>query len=206
MRRYLIALSLIASIVGIAGTATANMQIVVASGCSGAQATTIGNAATTATTWAGNTINNIATNTAAILTNSWAPYTTWFGAYDAGRLTRVNNVMGSISTKLTSSANLVVNCPADGTPPCDEIGDIAATVLDQDGDVEMWFCTTFFTLPPSAGYDTQAGTVIHEFSHAVGGTDDLEYGTQQAQWLATNNPAFAVVNADNYEFFNEDIN
>jgi peptidyl-Lys metalloendopeptidase len=205
MRRYLLALSLILSFAGFASGAAA-MQVVVADGCSGAQATTIGNASTNAGVWARNTINNIATNTAGIQHNAWAPYTTWFGAYTADRLNRVNVVMQNVSDKLNSAANLIVHCPAIGVPPCDDIGDIAATVVRQRGDIEMWFCTAFFNLAPTVGYDTQAGTMIHEMSHAVGGTDDLHYGTIQSQWLAANYPGYAVNNADNYEFFNEDIN
>ena len=53
------------------------------------------------------------------------------------------------------------------------------------------------------GWDSKAGTIIHELSHRVHGTDDHAYGRSGAQDLAKNDPNTATKNADNYEYFAE---
>lgn len=54
-------------------------------------------------------------------------------------------------------------------------------------------------------FEIQAGTIIHESSHftANGGTDDYVYGQTDAKNLAISDPANAVMNADNHEYFAE---
>jgi len=53
--------------------------------------------------------------------------------------------------------------------------------------------------------DSQAGTLIHEMSHftVVANTDDFVYGQTGARNLADTNPANAIMNADNHEYFAE---
>jgi len=55
--------------------------------------------------------------------------------------------------------------------------------------------------------EIQAGTIIHEASHftANGGTSDYVYGQSAAKNLAISDPARAVMNADNHEYFAENI-
>jgi Lysine-specific metallo-endopeptidase len=53
------------------------------------------------------------------------------------------------------------------------------------------------------GYNSKAGTIIHELSHRVHGTDDHEYGKTDAKRLAKEDPELAVTNADNYEYLAE---
>lgn len=57
----------------------------------------------------------------------------------------------------------------------------------------------------STGTDSRAGTIVHEQSHFTvnGGTDDHVYGQSGAKSLAISNPANAVDNADNHEYFAE---
>lgn len=51
------------------------------------------------------------------------------------------------------------------------------------------------------------GTVVHEFSHLIAGTDDVKldgvtmYGYNLCRYLATSRPARAIQNADNYRLF-----
>ena len=47
--------------------------------------------------------------------------------------------------------------------------------------------------------------MIHELSHfdVLGNTDDIVYGKTGAKNLAISNPASAVKNADNHEYFSE---
>lgn len=53
------------------------------------------------------------------------------------------------------------------------------------------------------GYDSKGGTIIHELSHKLHGTDDHVYGQKGAKKLAKDDPAKATTNADNYEYFAE---
>jgi uncharacterized Zn-binding protein involved in type VI secretion len=55
--------------------------------------------------------------------------------------------------------------------------------------------------------DSRAGTVIHEASHfwGSGSTQDRGYGEGRARNLARNYPGWAMSNADNNEYFYEDI-
>jgi hypothetical protein len=53
--------------------------------------------------------------------------------------------------------------------------------------------------------EIQAGTIIHESSHftANGGSNNYAYGQSAAKNLAISDPARAVMNADNHEYFAE---
>jgi hypothetical protein len=55
------------------------------------------------------------------------------------------------------------------------------------------------------GIDSRAGTIIHELSHEEMYTDDHVYGKAKALNLAENKPDEAAENADNWEYFAEDI-
>jgi peptidyl-Lys metalloendopeptidase len=57
------------------------------------------------------------------------------------------------------------------------------------------------------GRDTQGGVIVHEASHydAGGGTDDHEYGEVPALDLAKDDPEKARNNADNIEYYCEDL-
>jgi len=53
------------------------------------------------------------------------------------------------------------------------------------------------------GYDSKAGTIIHELTHELHDTEDHVYGQDGAKKLAKTNPLKATTNADNYEYFAE---
>lgn len=55
----------------------------------------------------------------------------------------------------------------------------------------------------TGGRNSKAGTIIHELSHRVHGTEDHVYGEADAKKLAKEDPALATTNADNYEFLAE---
>lgn len=71
---------------------------------------------------------------------------------------------------------------------------------------EVFVSAAFFDLP-TTGANSQAGTVIHEVVHlATRATiKDVVYGTRAAAALADQDPARARRNADNYEYFVEDL-
>ncbi|MFK3791826.1 M35 family metallo-endopeptidase [Pseudomonas piscis] len=62
-------------------------------------------------------------------------------------------------------------------------------------------------MPPRVGFDTQAGSVVHELTHSIGHTADIPvgYGPVGARDLATDHPGRAVENADNYEYYEEQM-
>lgn len=66
-------------------------------------------------------------------------------------------------------------------------------------------CPEFFASSLNEGYDSQAGTLIHEFSHSHAETDDHAYGTGSARILAHEDPGKALYNADSYQYFFEAV-
>lgn len=63
-----------------------------------------------------------------------------------------------------------------------------------------------FDKAPATGKDSKAGTIAHEMSHFndIGGTKDHVYGKSNAEALAKSNPAKAMGNADNFEYYCEE--
>jgi peptidyl-Lys metalloendopeptidase len=121
-------------------------------------------------------------------------YATWFGTYSSSRFTRVSSAYSRITSELTSKA-VTLDCTSDE--------DYYAYVYPDDPYV-IYLCNAFWTAP-ATGTDSKAGTLVHESSHFTvnGGTDDHVYGQTAAKQLAKSNPADAVDNADNYEYFAE---
>lgn len=70
---------------------------------------------------------------------------------------------------------------------------------------QIFVCNTFFESTAGTGYNTGAGTILHELSHfdRVVGTDDVCYGVDKCEMLARRMPGYAVKNADSYEFYAE---
>ncbi len=66
-------------------------------------------------------------------------------------------------------------------------------------------CPEFFASKMDTGYDSQAGTLIHEFSHSYANTSDHAYGTHKARILAQEDPLSARNNADSYQYFFEAV-
>ena len=72
------------------------------------------------------------------------------------------------------------------------------------GSGAMGFCELFFSARAD-GWDSRAGIVIHEVSHAAARTRDVAYSIRGSAILAKDDPASAVNNADNYEYFVESL-
>ncbi|MGC4080826.1 MAG: RHS repeat-associated core domain-containing protein [Vicinamibacterales bacterium] len=91
------------------------------------------------------------------------------------------------------------------------------------GTFDIVICTHFFDFAPiptvedltTANASSQSGTMLHEFSDASLGTDDLAYGCETgraisgtwqsgAKAYASRLPGFALVNADSYRCWGED--
>lgn len=64
----------------------------------------------------------------------------------------------------------------------------------------LYLCGAYMSAP-TTGVNSKMDTLVHEMSHAVSYTDDIEYGMERCLWLASNSPYQAINNADNYAYF-----
>lgn len=151
-------------------------------------------------------------------------YTDWFGAYDANRLREVRRVVNAIHGALFLKpvvlyfrGNKVTgpsDCPAevaDLTPG----GYFGAAWKPQnlpnqlDEEYTYIFLGKAFFKSGMYALDSIAGVIIHELSHSICGTDDVDfegaktYGVKRCKNLATKRPDLAVKNADCYEYLCE---
>ncbi|TRM62734.1 hypothetical protein BD626DRAFT_548558 [Schizophyllum amplum] len=88
-------------------------------------------------------------------------------------------------------------------------GVIAYTLI---ATTNIYFCPIFFQEVPQsylctgqttvASRNVRGGTVLHELTHAVGGTDDVTYGCSADQALSDAN---SYANADNYNCFSTQV-
>ena len=122
-----------------------------------------------------------------------ADYKEWFGKHTNGRF----KIVKSVYTKSRDGmAGKTFTYKLDGGPDC-EPGDVAYTSF---GSTTIWLCSGFWSLL-STGTDSQAGTVLHEHTHAAADTEDYEYGQTDCRKLAKSAPNKAVDNADNFEYY-----
>jgi hypothetical protein len=78
-----------------------------------------------------------------------------------------------------------------------------AEVDTSDGKYKLKLGKDFWTAAET-GRDSKGGAIVHEISHEEVYTDDHVYGEANAKQLAQNDPAKAVDNADNWEYYGED--
>ena len=134
-------------------------------------------------------------------------YTYWFGAYDLTRWTTVKSHFTAMVNVLTTSNAIALVCHDNDCTP-----GVYAFVY-KAAHYTVYVCDLFWTAP-ATGKDSKAGTLIHEFSHFsnIGNTDDHFYGQTEAHLLAMGAYAdppiskgveYAVLNADNHEYFAE---
>lgn len=131
-------------------------------------------------------------NTTTASTNTL--YQTWFGAFDQDRYDTVAKIFRDISNTLLTE-QVTYDLSESGC----ESGWNAYTYHNVR---TVYICNGFWTLP-QIGIDCKFSTILHEWSHASGDTDDYEYGDANCQNLAVNNPDDAIDNADTYENFAE---
>jgi peptidyl-Lys metalloendopeptidase len=122
-------------------------------------------------------------------------YITWFGAYLLSRYNTAKSHFTNISSAMDNAA-VHFDCT------CNDSGVYAYVFPSQP--YNIYLCGAFWSAP-ATGTDSKAGTLIHEMSHftVVADTDDWAYGQQAARNLANTDPAKAVTNADNHEYFAE---
>ncbi|KAF8606583.1 zincin [Ceratobasidium sp. AG-I] len=120
-------------------------------------------------------------------------YRTWFGSYNKSRW---NSVKSHYLALRNQPQRFQYDCS------CTKDDLFAYVYSDQFGTV--YLCGAFWKAP-NVGTDSKAGTIIHEATHFTKliGTDDHAYGHEEAQALAKNYPAQAIMNADSHEYFAE---
>jgi len=123
-------------------------------------------------------------------------YTTWFGAYTSARYTTAKSHFTSIDAAMDQTNNsVIIDCSCNQS--------YYAYVYPTQP-YRIYVCRAFWSAP-NAGTDSRGGTLIHEMSHfnVTAGTDDHVYGQTGAKNLASSDPASALDNADNHEYFAE---
>ena len=126
--------------------------------------------------------------------NLGARYTKWFGAADAGRISKVKANMTAIKAAFDTKP-ITVDCGCKKT---------YYAYVYPNQPYKIYVCKAFWSAPMT-GTDSKGGTLVHEMSHftAVAGTADWVYGQSGAASLAISDPAKAVDNADSHEYFSE---
>ena len=161
-------------------------------GCSAGQETELAAALTAADAYADAAVQYFADN------RSGARYQTWFGAYNATRWQSARTHFQAIAA-VTGGSSVQFTC---GDPLC---GSASTFAFVYPAAPYMTYVCGGFWAAALTGTDSRAGTIIHEISHftVVASTDDHVYGQEGAMALAVSNPARAVDNADNHEYFAE---
>lgn len=159
--------------------------------CSSARQATLKTAVTNATTY-----NTKAQAWVKANPNGGALYKTWFGAYTTSRFATVKGHYDGIATEFAGKTIRL---------ECDDTSEYMAYVY-QDDAYHIYLGQGYWPADDT-GYDSKAGTLIHESSHfnVNGGTQDYVYGLQEGQALAKSTPDHAVQNADNVEHFAESL-
>ncbi|CDO73189.1 hypothetical protein BN946_scf185007.g244 [Trametes cinnabarina] len=121
-------------------------------------------------------------------------YTTWFGSYTSSH----HNTVLSHYTKMNGNnySSFTYDCT------CTDPSTYAYVYPDNFG--HIYLCSAFWQAP-TTGTDSKGGTLVHESSHFTcnGGTQDYAYGQSDAKNLTKKDPAEAIMNADNHEYFAE---
>jgi len=139
-------------------------------------------------------------------------YGRWFGKYSPAKGEVVRRNMKSIVTGIRTGA-VTAQCVSIGTGACEQ--ETYAFVYSDEPYI-IHICPHFFQLPKMSdlvpGEDdsdngTRAGTIIHEISHFmnVAGTEDECYSRSVCSRMAGRTSDRAVINADSYQYFAEDV-
>jgi len=123
-------------------------------------------------------------------------YQHWFGAFDQSRYDTVSKHYQDIGNTLLNDQ---ITYDLTGTG-CST----SYYAYTHKGGRTIWLCSQFW-LAAQIGTDCMFGTIVHELSHAVCSTDDYVYGQTGAAKLATTDPGKAIKNADNHEYFAEEL-
>ena len=150
--------------------------------------------------------------TAATAVGPTPVYTRWFGKFTPAHGEIVRKNLKSVVTAVRTGA-VTTECVNNGRGLCNR--DTYAFV-DPDEAYHVKLCPNFFEMSTmkdldevsvAEGNGTRAGTMVHEITHftIVAGTDDICYSREICSDMARNAPMDALMNADSYQYFVEDV-
>jgi len=146
----------------------------------------------------------LANDAASYISSRGSGDTLYRAYYGTTSTTTVGNIFRAVASENSSSRTL--SC-TDSFNGCSS-GVIAYTVIST---TNIYFCSIFFNEATTASLcsgtsvaarNARGGTVLHELTHAVGGTDDITYGCSADQALAASSKP---KNADNYNCFSTQV-
>ncbi|MCI5123016.1 MAG: hypothetical protein D3925_00695 [Candidatus Electrothrix sp. AR5] len=128
----------------------------------------------------------------------------WFGQYNNTRVKRTKRIYGAAEDKLekrTKSKKINLSC---GGLKCNK-GDYAYTYTGGLGN-NIYLCSEFWKANRGS-WNSPGGVILHEVTHfdQVGPTHDYEYGVKKCKNLAKTSPLKASWNADNYQYYGENV-
>ena len=158
--------------------------------CTTSQQATLQTAHANAITYSAMALNHINANSSGSTLHTY-----WFGTYNSSRYTTTKNHYTAINGAFVNQSV---------TYDCSCKKQYYAYVYPTKP-YKIYLCKVFWQAP-ATGRDSKMGTLIHEMSHfnVVAATDDYVYGATGAHNLALTDPAKAIDNADNHEYFAED--
>ena len=162
-------------------------------GCSASQSSAISSAMSSAESINSNAYQHLNTISAGT-----TRYATWFGTFSSSNWLTVKSHFTKLQSTL-SSKTLAFDC----TCPLSSAKSSFAYVY-KGQPYRIHLCNAFWPAP-TTGTNSKSGTIIHELAHftVVADANDLGYGHDTCKALARSNPAKAITNADNIEYFAE---
>ena len=124
-----------------------------------------------------------------------ASYITWFGAYTTTRANKVKDVYQKCRSGIGGNTVTYNIKPSDCEPYW--------YAYTYHGSKTVYLCHIYFEDPIACRNSgtSKEGTLVHEWTHAFGYTDDYVYGEFGVKDLAKSDPDYAVDNAETYEFY-----
>ena len=123
-------------------------------------------------------------------------YFAYFGKATTSRMSKVKETYQSLYDALSEEAFDLVYYGSQCKPDWSAYTCYDCTFLA--------FCEVFFSAP-ATGIDSKMGIIIHELTHAVANSDDIAYGQFHTRIIAALYPDYAIINADNYEYYSETL-
>jgi peptidyl-Lys metalloendopeptidase len=129
-------------------------------------------------------------------------YIKWFGTFSEKKWSRVFFVCVDIYHLLT---NFQISIKEYGFN-CNDHTNNPKIAYVFPKEQTIYICEKFWELP-ECGRESKLGVLYHELSHLAGNTDDINaaFNESLCRRLATLRPVDAVENANNYQYFIEDI-
>ena len=127
-------------------------------------------------------------------------YQQWFGKPSNSNKDTVKNVYSTIVNEMKSDS-FVLSRYGDGCTETDR--NMFGYAVFGKGKITL--CYKYLHDSEQSGFDSKMGVIIHEMTHSVSNIKDIAgyYGITKCQLLARDDPAKAIDNADNYEYFSE---